>query len=190
MKFKIVGRPEFFFTLTREQIELLCSLSTSHYDFESRSLSKPGGFIYGWNFRLDDKDQVEVSATWRQLDSVSRILENIGSLDADKKSLATKLAVDIFTVLIAARDEICPAWEATIDDTKVETEKEYIISTFNTGGSGWEPIKQNGVKIIHVPSGLEARCSEERSIHRNKHVAMETLQTKVGQWKLIHSKGE
>ena len=121
MKFKIVGRPEFYFALTKEQIEILCSLSKSHYDFESRSLSKPGGAIFSWNFRLNEEQTVDVSATWRQLDSVSKVLEMTGHLTPEKQERAEKLAVDISKMLITARDEICPTWDFTADtDVKGE----------------------------------------------------------------------
>lgn len=39
-----------------------------------------------------------------------------------------------------------------------------------------------GVEVIHIPSGLVARCTTERSQHRNKQKAIEELNLKWDKW--------
>lgn len=45
--------------------------------------------------------------------------------------------------------------------------------------SGWDLSPCQGVKIIHLPTGIETKSASERSQHRNRHVAIEELKEKL-----------
>lgn len=61
-----------------DMVGRLIDLSKAHYDGKCRSLSEPGGLIYGWLQQLKfagDGALVEVTATGRQLQLICKVLE-------------------------------------------------------------------------------------------------------------------
>lgn len=67
------------------------------------------------------------------------------------------------------------------DLTKVAADDEYRIEKFHSGGKGGQNVNkvETGVRIIHLPTGLAAQSTEERSQFQNKQRAMEKLQEKL-----------
>lgn len=67
------------------------------------------------------------------------------------------------------------------DRAAIATDKEYRIEKFHCGGKGGQNVNkvETGVRIIHLPTGLAAQSTEERSQFRNKQRAMEKLQEKL-----------
>jgi hypothetical protein len=66
--------------LTRAEIDHLIHVSSLHYDRTCQDAGKPGGFIYGWYNMISYKPlssayAIEVSATLKQLDLITKILE-------------------------------------------------------------------------------------------------------------------
>lgn len=50
-----------------------------------------------------------------------------------------------------------------------------IVDTYRTGHSPWLNKADSGVRITHVPTGLQAQCADDRSQHRNRAVAYDML---------------
>ena len=67
------------------------------------------------------------------------------------------------------------------EQTEIPTDKEYRMETFHCSGKGGQNVNkvETGVRIIHIPTGLAAQCTEERSQFQNKQKAMERLQEKL-----------
>ena len=65
--------------------------------------------------------------------------------------------------------------------TGIVTNGEYRIEKFHCGGKGGQNVNkvETGVRIIHIPTGIVAQSTEERSQFQNKQRAMEKLQEKL-----------
>lgn len=70
-----------------------------------------------------------------------------------------------------------PEWPFELTDLRIDT---YRIDS----GGGFSLNKaDSAVRIRHLPSGLEASSSEDRSQHHNKAEAMKLLAVMVSKWK-------
>ena len=54
--------------------------------------------------------------------------------------------------------------------------KDIIIQTYRKSDNGhWLNQHDNCIRITHIPSGFVAESSDERSVHKNKAIALEKL---------------
>lgn len=67
------------------------------------------------------------------------------------------------------------------EKSEIASGEECRIEKFHCGGKGGQNVNkvETGVRIIHIPTGLAAQSTEERSQFRNKQRAMEKLQEKL-----------
>lgn len=61
---------------------------------------------------------------------------------------------------------------------EIPSEAEYRVEKFHSGGKGGQNVNkvETGVRIIHIPTGITAVSTEERSQYMNKQKALKRLQ--------------
>lgn len=71
----IYGVPKFQFRMSLNEARQLQKLSAHHYDSTCRSAGAHGGFLYGWVNQLIFEETSELTASWRELDTLLKICE-------------------------------------------------------------------------------------------------------------------
>jgi hypothetical protein len=135
MKFIVQGQPEFRMALTLEDVAILMKTSAKHYDSVCREASATrefskdnSNFITSWQnilnsykqFPLDEGEIGMVTATWRQIDTCLKILEQTHILTDIEQVVAGRIRYDFIRALSTVRP-LYDQWRTEFD-TAVETE--------------------------------------------------------------------
>lgn len=80
----------------KKELAQLMKFSAEHYDAKCRSLSQPGGFLYGMKNQLGDDKFAEWPLSTQDLDLLCKVTEPLLRGDADKVSLHQSLRELLF----------------------------------------------------------------------------------------------
>jgi hypothetical protein len=118
MHIRITNSPRFEVPLTLAHITALTVLSECHYDATCKSVSRQGGFLFGWaNWANDAAYENTVTATFDQIQTVSKLLELLSQAHHSKlvDDAAVKLCRDLQRSLhgaISLANENFHEWQA------------------------------------------------------------------------------
>ncbi|WP_455615581.1 peptide chain release factor H [Eisenbergiella sp.] len=67
----------------------------------------------------------------------------------------------------------------------IREDRDYRIEKFHCGGNGGQNVNkvETGIRIVHIPTGITAVSTEERSQYRNKQRAMEKIDARLADLK-------
>jgi Protein chain release factor B len=107
---------------------------------------------------------------WFRGEKGAHRLVRLSPFNANNKRQTTFAGVDVIPVL---EDE-------EIEDIEIP-ESELEITTMRSGGKGGQNVNkvESGVRIKHLPTGINVKCTQERSQHLNRDIAMKRVKAQL-----------
>jgi peptide chain release factor 2 len=107
---------------------------------------------------------------WFRGEKGAHRLVRLSPFNANNKRQTTFAGVDVVPFL---DDE-------EVDDVDIP-DSELEISTMRAGGKGGQNVNkvESGVRIKHIPTGINVKCTQERSQHQNKDIALKRVKAQL-----------
>lgn len=114
MKITIRTEPKFNFTIQKDMLALLMQLSSTHYDGKCQNASRQGGFLYGWNNMMYEKESCEVSATSYELHTLLKICEILAGLSDKQKYDIRNITNEFYYAINTYNNHYHESWKVVI----------------------------------------------------------------------------
>lgn len=101
---EISFKPIAHVAVSREEIDLLCECSAGHYDGVCKDASRSGGFLFGMRNYSEHAPEALHSLTWREIDTLAKIVEAGQYFAEGKAKIAFGLGLEMRRILIALND--------------------------------------------------------------------------------------
>lgn len=107
---------------------------------------------------------------WFRGEKGAHRLVRLSPFNANNKRQTTFAGVDVVPIL---DDE-------EVDDIDIP-ESELEITTMRSGGKGGQNVNkvESGVRIKHIPTGINVKCTQERSQHQNRDIALKRVKAQL-----------
>lgn len=107
---------------------------------------------------------------WFRSEKGTHRLVRLSPFNANNKRQTTFAGVDVAPILD----------DNNLDDIDIP-DKDLEITTMRSGGAGGQNVNKvnSAVRIKHLPSGLNVKCTQERSQAMNKDIAMKRLKAQL-----------
>jgi peptide chain release factor 2 len=138
-------------------------------EYRATILEKTAGDVVGYK-----SVEILIEGTnaygWFRGEKGAHRLVRLSPFNANNKRQTTFAGVDVIPVL---EDE-------EIEDIDIP-ESELEITTMRSGGKGGQNVNkvESGVRIKHLPTGINVKCTQERSQHLNRDIAMKRVKAQL-----------
>jgi len=153
-------------------VDMLYRMYTRHCDkmgYAVQIEDKSPGDVVGYK-SMQIKIEGDNAYGWLKGEKGAHRLVRLSPFNANNKRQTTFAGVDVMPIL--ENDDV--------NDVKI-VDSDLEISTMRSGGKGGQNVNkvESAVRIKHLPTGVQVKCSQERSQLRNKEIAMTRLKSQL-----------